>query len=120
MMVLPAESVPLTQYSTAELLTLKRRIEELLPSSELTELDIAVELVNTYNATKATLEDNENAPINHRASITNTLTAQLKNLAELQKSHYSASRLQKFEKALTEIIKDNPDLLEKYKSALSN
>jgi len=118
-MILPAESVPLAQYSTAELLTLKRRIEKLLPASEISELNIEQELVSAYTATKETLEASEDSAINHKATLTNTLVAQLKALAELQKSHYSASRLQKFEQALTNIIKDNPDLYEQYKLALS-
>lgn len=117
-MILPAESVPLTQYSLSELLVLKRRIEELLPESSLESLDIASELVLAYRETKSTLSESEDAPINHKSALTNTLNSQLKQLAELQKAHYSASRLQQFERALTSIIKDNPELLQRYKDAL--
>lgn len=117
-MILPADSVPITQYDLSELLTLRRRIDELLPQSSVEDIDIASELVLAYRETKATLASAEDAPINHQSSLINTLTSQLKQLAELQRAHYNAARLQKFEKALTSLIKDDPDLLQRYKDAL--
>ena len=121
-MILPAESVPLSQYSTQELRVLRKRIEELLPTEDLAGIDLTAELLGTYRDVQQMLtQESSTAPLNQRAQTVNTLTSILKQLAELQRSHFSASRLQAFEKAFLALATAHPeiDLLTEYKALVS-
>ena len=121
-MILPAESVPLSQYSLPELSILRKRIEELLPAEDLAQLDLTAELLRTYRDVQLMLtKESSTAPLNQRAQTVNTLTSILKQLAELQRSHFSASRLQAFEKAFLTLATRHPeiDLLSEYKALVA-
>lgn len=121
-MILPAESVPLSQYSTHELSVLRKRIEDLLPAEDLAQLDLTAELLRTYRDVQLMLtQESGTAPLNQRAQTVNTLTSILKQLAELQRSHFSASRLQAFEKAFATLAQRHPeiDLLSEYKALVA-
>lgn len=114
-MILPVESIDLSAYRVPDLLNLRSRIEERLPSTEIEDLDLNAELIWTFQTAKGLLEGvNEETPLTQKASTVNSLTGILKTLAETQKSLYSAERQQKLERALIAALKKFPELQEAF------
>jgi hypothetical protein len=112
-LILPVDSLNLTAYDVAELLRLRDRVNALLPSSDIEDLDLSAELVLTFRSAKTLLDDaasDEDTPLSQKSAIVNSLNSLLKNLAELQKSLYSVERQQKLERALVEALKLHPAL----------
>ena len=118
-MILPAASIPLDNFDVKELLLLRDRINKRLPASEITNIDLEHELVLHFQTIKQALADAGDEELNKFAAASNAVLASLKQLAELQKSLYSASRLQKYERALAVILKKHPELFKKYCEELS-
>lgn len=120
-MILPHDSIDLSLYTPQELRALKRRIEETLPVEDLDSIDLTKEFLSNYRTAQDMLEDaNDDAPLNQQAQVANTLTSILKQLAELQRSHFSAARLQRFEKAAAEVFLQHPGLYNAYKEKLAS
>ena len=118
-MILPHDSIDLTLYEPKELRALKRRIEEALPADALATVDLTEEFLSNYRTAQDLLEDSSDAPLNQQAQVTNTLTSILKQLAELQRKHFNAARLQLYEKVSSEIFQQYPELYKLYKERLN-
>ena len=116
-MILPPDSVNLSTYTPADLLRLRDRVNALLPSADIEDLDLSSELIRTFQSAKSLLEsaaDDDETPLSQKSAIVNSLNSLLKNLAELQKSLYSVERQQKLERALVEALKLHPSLSDSF------
>jgi len=108
--IIPVESLPLNQYNDQELITLRARIDESLPT--LNEIDLQQELVLQFVGAKALLKDVQSdieTPLNQKAQIINSASAILKQLASIQTELYSAERNKALELTLIELIKAEAD-----------
>ena len=116
-MILPPDSVNLSTYTPADLLRLRDRVNALLPSADIEDLDLSSELIRTFQSAKSLLEsaaDDDETPLSQKSAIVNSLNSLLKNLAELQKSLYSVERQQKLERALVGALKLHPELQQSF------
>ena len=116
-MILPPDSVNLSTYTPADLLRLRDRVNALLPSADIEDIDLSSELVRTFQSAKTLLDEAANddeTPLSQKSAIVNSLNSLLKNLAELQKSLYSVERQQKLERALVEALKLHPGLSDSF------
>jgi peptidoglycan hydrolase CwlO-like protein len=116
-LILPVDSLDLTAYSVSDLLRLRDRVNALLPSADIEDLDLSSELIRTFQSAKSLLEsaaDDDETPLSQKSAIVNSLNSLLKNLAELQKSLYSVERQQKLERALVEALKLHPSLSDSF------
>jgi predicted nuclease of restriction endonuclease-like RecB superfamily len=116
-MILPPDSINLSTYTPADLLRLRDRVNALLPSADIEDLDLSSELIRTFQSAKSLLEsaaDDDETPLSQKSAIVNSLNSLLKNLAELQKSLYSVERQQKLERALVEALKLHPSLSDSF------
>jgi predicted O-linked N-acetylglucosamine transferase (SPINDLY family) len=102
----------LSTYSTRQLLDLRDRINELLPSGEIEDVNLSEELVRTSLALKQIIRDadDEEVTLNQYATAYNALTSVFKQLADMQKSLYDVKRAQKLERSLSEALKKFPEV----------
>ena len=112
-MNLPIESINLAAYSPTELLQLRARIDEVLPSAELEDINLSEELIRAFQLAKGLLDDareDDEIPLSQKSATLNSINAILKNLAELQKSLSTVERQQKLERALVAALQQFPGL----------
>lgn len=107
-MILPAESLPIDHYTLAELITLRDRINSLLPNAD--SLNLQQELILQFISAKelfkrAQLDDE--TPLNQVAQVINSTTAILKQLTDAQIKLYTAERNRALEQALIELLKES-------------
>lgn len=106
-MILPVDSVDLSQYDAAELLRLQSRIAELLPQAS--DLDLQAELVAQFLSAKQLLADAQRdteTPLNQKAQIINSAAALLKQLSDQQIKLHTSERFRAMEAALIDLLKD--------------
>ncbi len=98
----------LIKMGLGELLELRARIDALLPSTDLSDINLESELVMQYHLAKAMMTDastNVAVPANQKAQVLNSCAAVLKTLAEAQTSLYDAERVKAIEGAIEKAFK---------------
>ena len=116
-MILPPDAVDISTYTHADLLRLRGRIDERLPSYELEEIDLSAELVSTFRIAQQMLKDaqeDDETNLSQKAVATNAITSALKALAALQKDLFTAQRMQRIEAALAKALEQFPGLQEAF------
>jgi ethanolamine utilization protein EutQ (cupin superfamily) len=112
-MTLPPDSIDLTNYSAADLNVLRERILALLPMN-LASVDLEEELMAQLISAKALMADSSDAPLNQRAQASNTITAILKQLVDLQMSVTTTETIKRMERILLKTLQDHPTLQEAF------
>lgn len=107
-----------SQLSMSELLNLRGRIDERLPSMTLDSMNLESELVLQYQTVKSlqvdTLEDDYVEP-NKKASVVNACAAALGSIVKLQTDLYTAERFKSIETILIRTLKTLPkETVEKF------
>ena len=122
-MILPPASVNIDSYDTADLLTLRDRINARLPPAEVERLDLSSELVRTFQKASGLLDqalDDDETNLSQKSAMVNSLNALLKSLVAMQTELFSVERAQKLERHLIETLAKYPELqssfLEEYSS----
>lgn len=99
--------IPLGSMSMTELLTMRSKIDGLLPPMRMEEMDLEEEVVRQYMTVKSlqgdTLAGNDEP--NKKASVVNACAAALQQLAKLQTDVYTAERFKRIENLLIKHIK---------------
>jgi len=112
-MNLPIDSIDLSAYTPAELLRLRERLYENLPL-RLSSLNLEEELVAQLHSAKALLVDCGDAPANQRAQVSNTITAVLKQIVDMQIALTTTETIKRMERILLATLKKYPDLQEPF------
>lgn len=106
-MILPVDSIDLSQYTPAELERLRSKIVALLPQAS--DLDLQAELVNQFHTAKqllAAAQQADDTPVNQLAQVINSAAALLKQLADTQIKLHTSERFRAMEAALIDLLKD--------------
>ena len=116
-MILPVDSLDLSSYSVSELLRLRDRVNELLPSADIEDISLAEELVRTFQKASGLLDEalgSDDTPLSQKASIVSAINSVLKQLKDSQKEIYDIQRQQKLESALVEALKRHPEIQQSF------
>ncbi len=75
------------------------------------QINLQEELAKQFQATTKLLQEayEEDAEYNHQATLINAATALLRQIADAQQKLYTASRLQKIEQVLAEVLQTLPE-----------
>lgn len=110
-MVFPVDSLPIGHYDQGDLIKLRQRCTDLLPSTS--DLDLQSEIVFQFIAAKklfSDAQDDSDIPLNQKAQILNSTAALLKQLKDSQVELYSAERNRLQERALITALQVFPEL----------
>lgn len=121
------QEIDLSGLDEADLVALRGRIESLLPTRSLKDLDMERELVLQLITVQQLQRDvlkEEDIPANQKAQTVNAVAASLATLAKLQNEVFTSERLKRLERVLIETIQTLPpetqeDFLAEYEKALS-
>lgn len=107
-----AEDIDLSSLSMMGLLSLRNRIQGMLPATQLKDMDLSQELVLQVAALqelqRLTMGD-KNTPANQQAQVANSLSAALVNLVKLQSEVYTTERFKRIERAVINFLNGLPD-----------
>lgn len=125
-MNLPVSSLNLEIYGPKDLIALRTRVDDAL-GLDLDQLDLNKELLAQFKMARIALQDAQTDVLiaaNHKTGMINACSALLKQLADSQVSLYSATRLQRLEATLTELLLEMDPAMQKvflkrYREALS-
>ena len=122
-MNLPVDSIDLSHYDEAELLSLKTRLAARLPLT-LASVNLEEELLTQLMSAKSLLADSSDAPANQKAQVSNSITTILKQLTDLQTSLTTTETIKRMERILLATLKEFPDLqtpfLKAYEESLNH
>lgn len=110
-MIFPVASLPISHYDQGDLIKLRERITELLPSTS--DLDLQQEIVLQFISAKklfSDAQDDSDIALNQKAQILNSTAALLKQLKDSQVELYSAERNRLQERALITALQAFPEL----------
>lgn len=115
--------IDVSLYSLTELLTLRNKIDALLPPMQMSEMDLETEVVRQFMTVKAlqgdTLAGHDEA--NKKASVVNACAAALQTLAKMQVELHNAERFKKIENLLIRHLKALPkEVADKFLADYSN
>ena len=103
--------VDLAQYEVEDLVELRTRIDQMLPTQRLMDVNLESELVRQLTVAKRlqseTLGDT-NCPANQKSQVLNAAAAAISALAKLQVEVYSSERLKKIEQILIDTLNTLP------------
>lgn len=117
---------PLSRYSVEELLDLRKRIDAMLPSRNLRDVNLEKELVLQLDVVKQlqtdTLSDT-GIPANQMAQVAGQVANVLSTLGKLQVELYDSERLKKIEQILIDSLNELPEeaqaaFIERYEQML--
>ena len=124
-MNLPVDSIDLDAYSETEKIALLNRLQSSLPLAT-NSLNLETEIIMQLHLAKAMQSDAKAsaAALNQRAQVSNTITAILKQLVDIQSTLNTTETIKKIERVLLETLKEFPKLqksfLEKYDDNLTS
>lgn len=108
-----------------ELLTLRDEIDERLPATKLSEINLAEELVLQFQKVKALQSKviDSNTSAQQKAAVANSCASALAQLVRMQTELYDAERMKTIEQILIQVMRDQPEhvqvaFFEKYERAL--
>ena len=123
MLVLPPDSIDISNYDENELASLRDRISSCLPSN-LASINLEDELVNQLRSAKALLADSADAPPNQRSQVSNSITTILKQLVDVQKAITTTETIKRIERTLLSTLKEFPEMqthfMKAYEESLAN
>lgn len=105
--------IDLDSLEVVQLLTLRAKIDQRLPTSKLQDVDMSEELVLQMMAIKALQADvseDRSVPANQRAQVANSLSAALVNLVKLQSDVYTSERFKRMEQFLVDFLNSVGDM----------
>lgn len=103
--------VKLEGMTREELLDLHSRIEQQIGGLELTQINLVKELLLQLHRGKALQEkasSANDAPLNQRAQVQNSLGNAIKDLAKIQSELYSSERIKRIQSAVIKVVKTLP------------
>ena len=105
------QGVNLERYSQEDLLDLRSRIDELMPTRGLKDFNLETELVLQLQAVQRLQNDvmaDDETPANQRAQVAGQVASALAVLAKLQTEVYTSERLKVIEAVLVEVLNTLP------------
>ena len=105
---LNANALLVKQLTLPELLRLREEIDKLLPPLSIAEMNLEQEMVLQYHTLRTVqndIMDDEEIPLNQRAQLASTCSAQLARLMQLQQEIFTSERIKAMERVLTKLLK---------------
>lgn len=106
-----ADLVPLDEFTTQELMVLRDRLEQRLPSSEMDDMDLSKELVVQYHRIKALQTEAMNdkyEQLQKKSSVANACLSSLNALVRMQVELHTAERFKAIEALMVKYVKMLP------------
>ncbi len=116
-MIIPVDSIDLSEYSISELIRLRDRVTEMIPTSDLEDIDLQKELVTAFYNGKEILENakyDDGVPLSQKASAINSIVASLKALSDAQKALFNIERQRRLENCLAKALEQFPELHDEF------
>jgi hypothetical protein len=103
----PTSELDVSLYSLTELLTLRNKIDALLPPMSMKDMDLEQEVVRQFMTVKALQGDvlGGNDEANKKASVVNACAAALQTLAKMQVELHNAERFKRIENLMIKHLK---------------
>lgn len=120
--------VDLAQYEVEDLVELRTRIDQMLPTRKLRDVDLESELVRQLTVVHRLQSDvinDQNTPANQKAQVAGQVANVLAVLSKLQVEVYSSERLKRIEQILIDTLNTLPleaqeSFLERYEVLLGS
>jgi len=122
-----AENIVLEGMAVADLLSLRARVDALLPARALKDLDIESELVLQLAAAQQLQNEvlqSDEVPANQQAQVLNSVSSVIGQIVKMQQDLYTTERLKKVERVLIDVLQTLPqetvaEFMNAYETALS-